>query len=210
MAKLNLYRPVKARVWESYPWKNSYSKNNQWGGSVVSQFFGENQLPIYATLGLKGHNGLDISTAFREPVYAAHDGKVLDVSKERERGIGCTVVTENSYDYEPSQYHFKTVYWHFDELVVEPGQWVEVGNLLGYSDSTGISTGHHLHFELKPIRKENGIFVNVEQNNGFFGAVDPMIYMTEMDAEDRRKQLDSIEYQIKIIAEKIKELLGLR
>jgi len=207
--KLQLFRPVRARVYTSYPWKNAYTKNNIWHGSVVSQGFGENMLPIYAEMGLTGHNGIDVSTDFRTPVYASHDGKVLDVCKERERGLGVTLITDKPYEYGPASYFFKTVYWHFDELKVEPGQKIEVGNLLGYADSTGISTGNHLHMEIKPIRKENGIYVNVLQTNGYFGAVNPLDYMVEQDAEDRRKQLDSIEGQLKMIAEAIKKLLGI-
>ena len=42
-----------------------------------------------------------------------------------------------------------TLYAHLDELCVFEGQSVKEGQLIGYSDSTGNSTGNHLHFEIR-------------------------------------------------------------
>ena len=39
-------------------------------------------------------------------------------------------------------------YSHLDELVVALGQKVAAGDLLGYSGTTGCSTGPHLHFQI--------------------------------------------------------------
>jgi murein DD-endopeptidase MepM/ murein hydrolase activator NlpD len=39
-------------------------------------------------------------------------------------------------------------YSHFDEVVVQVGQHVEAGDLLGYSGTSGCSTGPHLHFQV--------------------------------------------------------------
>lgn len=39
-------------------------------------------------------------------------------------------------------------YSHFDELVVQKGQKVAAGDLLGYSGTSGCSTGPHLHFQV--------------------------------------------------------------
>lgn len=48
--------------------------------------------------------------------------------------------------------HDRTVqshYGHFDSIVVQEGQYVRQGDVLGYIGSTGISTGPHLHYELR-------------------------------------------------------------
>lgn len=52
------------------------------------------------------------------------------------------------------------------------------GDLIGYADNTGASTGDHLHFALKPCAKGEdwGTFYNVLQNNGYGGAIDPTPY----------------------------------
>ena len=39
-------------------------------------------------------------------------------------------------------------YSHFDEVVVQVGQQVQAGDLLGYSGTSGCSTGPHLHFQV--------------------------------------------------------------
>jgi murein DD-endopeptidase MepM/ murein hydrolase activator NlpD len=56
-----------------------------------------------------------------------------------------------------------TGYWHLSDILVEAGQRVETGDLLGLVGNTGLSTGAHLHWELRIY----GI------------AVDPMQFLTE-------------------------------
>jgi murein DD-endopeptidase MepM/ murein hydrolase activator NlpD len=56
-----------------------------------------------------------------------------------------------------------TGYWHLSDILVEVGQRVETGDLLGLVGNTGLSTGAHLHWELRIY----GI------------AVDPMQFLTE-------------------------------
>lgn len=51
---------------------------------------------------------------------------------------------------------YLTLYAHLSSIHVEIGQWLETGQILGISGSTGRSTGPHLHFELK----RNGITQN--------------------------------------------------
>jgi murein DD-endopeptidase MepM/ murein hydrolase activator NlpD len=41
-----------------------------------------------------------------------------------------------------------STYAHFDELAVHEGQTVRAGELLGYSGTSGCSTGPHLHFQV--------------------------------------------------------------
>ena len=49
----------------------------------------------------------------------------------------------------------ETQYLHFSSVVVEAGQKVQRGELLGFSGKTGWSCGPHLHFKLAQ-RKHNG------------------------------------------------------
>jgi murein DD-endopeptidase MepM/ murein hydrolase activator NlpD len=50
-------------------------------------------------------------------------------------------------------------YWHQSEIVVVEGQEVQAGELIGLIGNTGLSTGPHLHWELRL----NGIAVNPVQ-----------------------------------------------
>lgn len=51
-----------------------------------------------------------------------------------------------------------TLYAHLDEVIVSSGQYVKEGELIGYSDSTGNSTGGHVHVEIR----KNNISINPE------------------------------------------------
>jgi len=138
----------------------------------VTQGFGEN-IEYYKKIGLQnGHNGLDILTYHGQPVYAAHDG--VATYQEDENG-GCQVIIVG--------YPYRTIYLHLCDPKKEPEfkspidnfrqNEVRAGDLIGYSDSTGFSTGTHLHFGLKLVN-ERGEVLNA--NNGFHGAIDPMPY----------------------------------
>ena len=43
----------------------------------------------------------------------------------------------------------RTLYGHLSEIYVRPGQTVRQGEVIGRVGSTGLSTGPHLHFELR-------------------------------------------------------------
>ena len=136
-----------------------------------------------------GHNGLDIPAYRWQPVYACHDGIVNEVQTEVERGLGIGIVSdEKRYFVESNdRHHYKTRYWHFISMDVHIGDKIKTGDFIGYADSTGRSTGDHVHLELKPVNIidiENGVPVcnNVLQNNTHLGAVNPLTYMENISA----------------------------
>lgn len=60
------------------------------------------------------------------------------------------------------------------------GIQIKRGDLLGYADNTGLSTGDHLHFGLKPVLSANEApftWTTVNPNNGYLGAIDPTPYL---------------------------------
>lgn len=87
------------------------------------------------------HTGTDIGAAKGTPILAAYSGKVS--SADSMGGYGLAVVIEHN---EGTQ---DTLYAHMSEILVRPGQWVEQGMVIGRVGSTGMSTGPHLHFELR-------------------------------------------------------------
>lgn len=87
------------------------------------------------------HTGLDLAAPTGTPIYAANSGQVL-FSGFSTWGYGQAVVIEHGGIY-------STLYGHMSERNVSCGQSVVTGQVIGYVGSTGISTGPHLHFEIR-------------------------------------------------------------
>lgn len=87
------------------------------------------------------HGGLDLSAPTGTPILAANSGYVL-FSGFSNWGYGQAVVIEHG----PVQ---STLYGHMSARNVSCGQFVTVGQVIGFVGSTGNSSGPHLHFELQ-------------------------------------------------------------
>ena len=162
----------------------------------VNQKFGQNLNAVYKQQGFKGHPGIDLAIFHGKPIYASHDGWA-SYQVDNSGGHGVVIITDKEYDYEDGQSYFKTIYWHLCDPLREPKFTspiadktgfvkVKAGELIGYGDNTGVSTGDHLHFALKPVAKgENwGAWYNIEQKNGYSGAIDPEPYLNGKYAQD--------------------------
>lgn len=166
---------------------------------------------FYPLLGLKGHNGLDLQATRWQRVYNSQEGTVIEVQTEEQRGLGVSVMTNKKYFCRETgnQEFFVMRYWHLASINVHLGDKIEVGELIGLADSTGYSTGDHLHFELKPVEilRVEGVNVktlNVLQNNGFYGAVDAMPYMENIYALD----FASLSRQVKELGARVMEFIS--
>lgn len=147
---------------------------------------------LYASLGMKGHNGYDCYAQRWQPVYAAVDGTVVEVETEPERGLGVGVLTDEKFSMDEfGEHFFKKRDWHFIALEVKLNQKVKAGDLLGYADSTGISGGDHNHDEGKPVEKRpDGTYYNVFQDNGYYGAIPHAKFYTGYAAQDIHKVIN--------------------
>lgn len=136
---------------------------------------------LYPLLGMKGHTGLDLVAKRWQPVYASLDGRVEEVETEVERGLGVGVITDKKYfcneTNRPEWFKYRN--WHFIGLNVHRGDYVRTGELLGWADSTGLSSGDHVHFEVKPVavNTTTSKWYNLLQDNGYFGAINPLPYV---------------------------------
>lgn len=172
----------------------------------ITQRFGENQSPLYAEIGLKGHNGIDCVAAHGTPVRAAHDGVVVNAGiPDNREGYGVVLRTLEPFEYNGQEVYFKSIYWHLiPQIPVQAGQKVRVGDIIGYADNTGASSGDHLHFGIKPQAQGEAdwLWMNIEQKNGYAGSVDPVPYFNGQYAE-----VGGLMYRIIDAARKVVEIL---
>ena len=99
-------------------------------------------------IGSTNHKGTDIGrVGYTSPIYAAKSGTVIVSQRSRSYG-NYVVISHGSGN--------TTLYGHMSSRKVEVGQYVNQGDVIGITGSTGNSTGPHLHFEIT----ENGVRVN--------------------------------------------------
>lgn len=115
--------------------------------AVMRSGFGLRRHPILGYT--KMHTGVDWAGASGTPIYAAGNGVI---EKEGwESGYGKFILIQHNNGYE-------TAYGHMSAFArgVNEGDHVRQGQLIGFMGSTGLSTGSHLHFEIRV----NGRFVD--------------------------------------------------
>lgn len=86
------------------------------------------------------HSGLDFAAAYGTPIRAADSGQVIFAGWYG--GYGRTVIIDHGKG-------TTTLYAHSSELMVSEGQSVKRGQQIATIGSTGLSTGPHLHFEVR-------------------------------------------------------------
>lgn len=144
-------------------------------GAFRGQLFGQNLVPYP---GMKGHNGIDFPAPRGTPIYVAHDGWIIEQTA-KDTGFGLRIGQRVEADGK----FYLFVYGHMLRLERDfnvPYDWnrkdifVRAGEVIGYVDSTGYSTGDHLHFGIYENTQE-GIRINAD--NGYGGAIDPEPYL---------------------------------
>ncbi|WP_378176752.1 M23/M56 family metallopeptidase [Aquimarina sp. SS2-1] len=88
----------------------------------------------------KTHGGIDIRAKIGTPVIATADGIIMIAKKEG--NWGNLIVISHADGYE-------SWYAHLDSFQVTENQQVKIGQVIGKSGNTGLSTGPHLHYEVR-------------------------------------------------------------
>lgn len=162
MPKLRLYYPVRPFYVNQYFGQN-FPCVKDFGLPSQSVVMGADNATcpigydkLYQKWGMAGHNGTDLM-AGEQNVYAACDGVVVEKQTVLSRGYGVGILTNEQYDLGSNGTHYvKLRYWHLKSFACEVGDTVKVGDILGVSDTTGYSSGNHLHFEGQPMDKDAG------------------------------------------------------
>jgi murein DD-endopeptidase MepM/ murein hydrolase activator NlpD len=86
------------------------------------------------------HSGMDIGAPLGSPIFAAFYGTVREVGEGEV--LGKYIILDHAGG-------LQTVYGHCSEILAEEGMVLRPGETIALVGSTGLSTGPHLHFELR-------------------------------------------------------------
>ena len=92
----------------------------------------------------KYHSGMDIGCQYGDAVWASDAGEVILAGVNG--GYGNCIMIDHGY---VNGDHYYTLYGHLSSIGVSVGQSVSQGEYIGAVGSTGVSTGPHLHFEIR-------------------------------------------------------------
>jgi murein DD-endopeptidase MepM/ murein hydrolase activator NlpD len=129
----------------------------------ITQAFGPSAGGSFLVEGQRFHDGIDIASFCGAPIVAAHNGTVIAAGRRTDAALGW-VGNLAAYHARLDQRHlwgtlaiavviddgngYRSIYAHFDRIVVKAGEVVHAGQLLGTEGATGHATGCHLHYGL--------------------------------------------------------------
>lgn len=131
--------------------------------------------------GDKGHLGIDLYAIHGQEVYCIQKGVVSQIDVNPKSGLDVRIIS----DIEGKR--FKHIYEHLMGYQPRIGDVVETGQLVGWADNTGYSSGDHLHLQVEEL--VNGVWVHI----------DPLPLMSDSFAKD----ILFINNKIKYIKEQI-------
>ena len=111
-------------------------------GSRISSKYGKRVHPVRRVH--RHHGGVDLAAPSNSHVRAVASGTVVFVGQYLGYGKLVTIRHQNE--------RF-SLYGHLNEYLVNPGQQVKAGDLIGRVGATGLASGPHLHFEWREAGK---------------------------------------------------------
>ncbi|WP_430814751.1 peptidoglycan DD-metalloendopeptidase family protein [Carboxylicivirga sp. RSCT41] len=147
-ALLGIELESKNRVVESNVFKSPIKKEEL---TKISSGYGMRKHPI--TKEMKKHNGVDYVAPLNTNVLAIGDGVIRKVNNDfiEGKGYGRFIIIDHKNGY-------SSLYSQLNEYKVKEGQKVKAGDVIGLLGSSGMSTGPHLHLEIK----KDGQFIDPE------------------------------------------------
>lgn len=137
-------KEIDKAIKDSSGYQGSFSGTLSWpistssyGYNIITSGYGRRDQP---TAGAStSHKALDIGISY-QTVYAPADGYVVTASWQS--GYGNFIMIKHSNS-------LYTCYGHLSSYKVSAGQTVKRGQAIAISGNTGVSTGPHLHFEVR-------------------------------------------------------------
>lgn len=141
---------------------------------IITQSFGSNP-QIYAAYGFPGHEGVDFWALMGSRVFSCMDGEVYKVHEEASihpYGIHICILHSGGY---------RTIYGHLLKANVVVGQQVKAGEVIGLADTTGSSSGNHLHLSLRHDGATERMETNYPKD-----VIDPTPYLVWPDGNGQK------------------------
>ena len=111
------------------------------------------------------HRGSDMKAKKGTAVYATADGIVEYAGLHKKSGFGKLVILQHAFG-------FRSYFGHLNKIVIKSTRFVKKGDLIAYSGNTGLSSGPHLHYEIRFIHNAVNPYYfikwNVENYNDIF------------------------------------------
>jgi len=109
------------------PFRNEWPITQKYGETITSPF----------------HTGIDYGCPDQTEILASSDGTVMYEERDT-NGYGKYVIIQHNSE-------ASTLYAHLFKILVNVGEKVTQGQVIGLSGNTGNSTGPHLHFEARKV-----------------------------------------------------------
>lgn len=138
--------------------------------------------------GPNGHGAIDVITTHGQEVYAAQTGYVYKIDTDPKSGLDVRI---ESFE---GGVKFRCIYEHLMGYQPKVGDTVQVGQLIGWADNTGYSSGDHLHFQLEVW--DGKVWVKT----------DPLKHMDVLFAPEALRKLNTIKYLQQLIAKILDQL----
>jgi len=111
----------------------------------------------------KGSKALDFKVKSGTKIFAARNGVVIGARGDSDkRGMKQENLADGNYIFIQHADSSVAQYWHFkkDGVLVQVGDTVTSGRLIGFSGNTGYSAFPHLHFEVRGY-DQNGNYTDI-------------------------------------------------
>lgn len=136
------------------PFEGRFPITNPFGAFANIQLKTQDQ-----RFGLVSHNGVDIALPEGTTVITTDSGRVMQSGQNGDFGISITIRHRWG----------ESLYAHLAKTFVTVGDRVKRGEPIAQSGATGLVTGPHLHFGIRPK--------DPDLSNGYLGFIDPLPYV---------------------------------
>ncbi len=150
---------------------------------VITQGWGIKN-PSYEQFGFTRHNGLDCKEGVDRHVYCPVKAQVLEVGNNPGAGNYVRLKTTEKYEVEGSECYVWFMVMHLEKATCKTGDILDIGGEIGITDSTGFSTGPHVHISFRRVTQYN-TQLDTDPSTDF--TFNPQPYMTTVYAVDYYK-----------------------